>query len=228
MNVLLIHGLGRTPLSLLNLERRLQQAGHRTELFGYFAFNESYDRIVERLQIRLHALAMQGRYGVVAHSLGGLLVRSALGSLPIAPPAHIIMLGTPNQPPRLAAHAWHLPPFQWFSGQCGFNLTSPDFYAAMPALQAPYTIVAGICGPRGVLSPFGMELNDGIVALSETRLSDQDRIVQLDVWHTFMMNDRAVQETVLQCLQENSLTQLRDSRNRESLKIPGFLVEETS
>jgi hypothetical protein len=83
-----------------------------------------------------------------------------------------------------------------------------DFYATIPALQAPYTIVAGICGPRGVLSPFGMELNDGIVALNETRLSDQDRIVQLDVWHTFMMNDRAVQETVLQCLQEKSLTQL--------------------
>lgn len=202
MNVLLIHGLGRTPLSLLNLERRLQQAGHRTELFGYFAFHESYDRIVARLQIRLHTLAMQGAYGVVAHSLGGLLVRSALGSLSIAPPARIIMLGTPNQPPRLAAHAWRLPPFQWFSGQCGFNLTSLNFYAAIPLLQAPYTIVAGICGPRGTLSPFGMELNDGIVALSETRLSSQDRIVQLDVWHTFMMNDLAVQETVLQCLQE--------------------------
>ncbi len=200
MNVLLIHGLGRTPLSLLNLERRLQQAGHRTEQFGYAAFTESYDRIVERLQIRLHTLSTQGPYGIVAHSLGGLLTRSALGLMAVAPPAHIIMLGTPNQPPRLAAHAWRLPPFQWFSGQCGFNLTSMDFYAAIPALQAPYTIVAGTSGPRGVLSPFGMEMNDGIVALSETRISDQDRIVQLAAWHTFMMNDAIVQETVLQCL----------------------------
>lgn len=200
MNILLIHGLGRTPLSLLNLAWRLQQAGHLTEQFGYAAFHESYDRIVERLQIRLQSLSSQGTYGVVAHSLGGLLVRSALGLSSIAAPAHIVMLGTPNQPPRLAAHAWRLPPFQWFSGQCGFNLTSLKFYAAIPALQTPYTIVAGTSGPRGSLSPFGMDINDGIVALNETRLSSRDRIVQLQVWHTFMMNDRAVQDTVLQCL----------------------------
>ncbi|MBL1178566.1 esterase/lipase family protein [Pantanalinema sp. GBBB05] len=200
MKVLLIHGLGRSPFSLVQLEQQLQLAGHLPEHFGYAAFMESYDRIVERLQLHLKALAQQGTYGVVAHSLGGLLVRSALGLANIAPPAHIIMLGTPNQPPRLAAHAWRLLPFQWFSGQCGFNLTCHNFYAAMPPLQTPYTIVAGTSGPRGVLSPFGMELNDGIVALSETRLSDQDRLVQLNVWHTFMMNDRRVQEIVLQSL----------------------------
>jgi pimeloyl-ACP methyl ester carboxylesterase len=200
MQVLLIHGLGRTPLSLFNLEWRLQQAGHTTEQFGYIAFMESYDRIVKRLQMRLQALSTQGRYGVVAHSLGGLLVRSALGCSHMAPPAHIVMLGTPNQPPRLAAHAWQLPPFQWFSGQCGFNLTSLQFYATIPVPLASYTIVAGTLGPRGWFSPFGMEINDGIVALSETRLSSQDRIVQLAVEHTFMMNDRTVQETVVQCL----------------------------
>lgn len=200
MKVLLIHGLGRSPLSLVNLERRIQWAGHATEHFGYAAFRESYDRIVARLQARLSTLSQQGAYGIVAHSLGGLLTRSALGGANIAPPVHLIMLGTPNQPPRLAAHAWQLPPFQWFSGQCGFNLTCHDFYAAIPLLEAPYTIVAGTKGPRGTLSPFGMELNDGIVALSETRLSDQDRLVQLDVWHTFMMNDRLVQEVVLRSL----------------------------
>lgn len=201
MKVLLIHGLGRSPLSLFHLERRIQGAGHKTEHFGYAAFMESYDRIVERLQGQLQALARQGNYGVVTHSLGGLLLRSALGLAKITPPAHIVMLGTPNQPPRLAAHAWRLLPFQWFSGQCGFNLTCRNFYAAIPPLEAPYTIVAGTSGPRGILSPFGMELNDGIVALSETRLSDQDQIVQLNVWHTFMMNDRLVQDIVLQALE---------------------------
>ncbi|MGI0485801.1 esterase/lipase family protein [Pantanalinema rosaneae CENA516] len=205
MKVLLIHGLGRSPLSLVNLERQLQRSGHPTEHFGYAAFMESYDRIVARLQERLYMLAQQGSYGVVAHSLGGLLVRSALGLANIPPPVHIVMLGTPNQPPRLAAHAWRLPPFQWFSGQCGFNLTCHHFYAAMPTLEVPYTIVAGTSGPRGALSPFGLELNDGIVALSETRLSDQDRIVQLQVWHTFMMNDRRVQDVVLRSLTLNGL-----------------------
>lgn len=200
MKVLLIHGLGRTPASLLHLEWRLQQTGYRTEQFGYLALTESYDRIVERLQARLRVLSAQGPYGVVAHSLGGLLMRSALRESHITPPLHIFMLGTPNQPPRLAEQAWRLLPFQWFSGQCGFNLASPSFFASLPVLSSPYTIVAGTSGPRGLLSPFGTELNDGIVALSETPISTRDPIVQLPVEHTFMMNDRRVQETVIHTL----------------------------
>lgn len=200
MNVLLIHGLARSPQSLRGLEWHLKQAGAVTEQFGYMAFAETYDRIVERLKIKLQALSQQGPYAIVAHSLGGLLTRSALGLSDIAAPAHIVMLGTPNQPPRLAAHAWRFPPFQWISGQCGFNLTCSAFFAEMPGLHSPYTIVAGTLGPRGPLSPFGEEINDGIVALCETRLSTTDLIVQLPVMHTFMMNDRQVQTTVIQAL----------------------------
>jgi hypothetical protein len=200
MKILLIHGLSRTPLSLLSLEWCLQQAGFVTEHFGYFAFTESFDRIVERLRVRIQGLAGQGSYGIVAHSLGGLLTRAALGLNPLKFPQQIVMLGTPNQPPRLATYAWRLPPFRWFTGQCGFNLTSPAFFASLPKLESPYTIVAGTGGPTGPWSPFGDERNDGIVALSETRLSPQDQIVQLPVVHTFMMNDSSVQNTVLQAL----------------------------
>jgi hypothetical protein len=200
MKILLIHGLSRTPLSLVGLEWYLQQTGWATEQFSYMAVSETFDRIVERLQMRLQALASQGSYGIVAHSLGGLLVRAAVGLSSIELPKHIVMLGTPNQPPRLAPHAWQLPPFRWWTGQCGLNLTNPDFFASLPLIESTYTIVAGTGGPRGFWSPFGDELNDGIVALSETRLSPCDRIVQLPVIHTFMMNDPCVQKTVVQAL----------------------------
>ena len=201
MKVLLIHGLSRSPLSLLGLEQSLQRLGLATEQFGYLALTESFDRIVERLRLRLQTLASQGDYGIVAHSLGGLLTRVALGLGSIELPKHIVMLGTPNQLPRLAPHAWQLfPPFRWWTGQCGYNLINPKFFAALPPLKSPYTIVAGTGGHRGFLSPFGDELNDGIVALNETRLSDRDRLIQLPVLHTFMMNDAKVQKTVKQVL----------------------------
>ncbi len=200
MKILLIHGLSRTPLSLLGLEWHLQQTGWATEQFSYLAVAETFDRIVERLRVRLRALASQGSYGLVAHSLGGLLTRAALGLSSIELPKHIVMLGTPNQPPRLASHAWHLPPFRWWTGQCGLNLTSSDFFASLPGFDSPYTIVAGTGGLRGFWSPFGDEPNDGIVALSETRLSNRDRLVQLPVMHTFMMNNSSVQRMVVQAL----------------------------
>ena len=202
MKILLIHGLSRTPLSLIRLEWYLQEAGWTTEQFGYVAVAETFDRIVERLRISLHTLSNQGAYGIVAHSLGGLLTRAALGLSSIELPKHIVMLGTPNQLPRLATHAWRLPPFRWWTGQCGLNLTNPDFFASLPIIESTYTIIAGTGGPTGFFSPFGDELNDGIVALSETRLSDQEHIVQLPVLHTFMMNDSRVQKAVEQAFSE--------------------------
>ena len=200
MKILLIHGLSRTPLSLLSLEWHLQQRGQATEQFSYLAVAETFDRIVERLRVRLQALASQGSYGIIAHSLGGLLTRAALGLEPIKLPQHIVMLGTPNQLPRLAPHAWRVPLFRWWTGQCGLNLADPDFFASLPKIESNYTIVAGTGGLRGFWSPFGDELNDGIVALNETRLSDRDQIVKLPVIHTFMMNDSRVQKAVVQAL----------------------------
>lgn len=200
IKVLLIHGLARTSLSLLSLEWRLKQAGCETEQFGYTAFLESYTQIVQRLRIRLQALSSQESYGIVAHSLGGLLTRSALEKVKFSLPKQIVMLGTPNRPPRLASLACQLAPFQWLTGQCGLNLASPHFFAQLPPLQSPYTIIAGTEGFRGFGSPFGFEVNDGIVALSETRLSESDRPVELPVNHTFMINDQTVQETVVQTL----------------------------
>ncbi len=200
MKILLIHGLSRTPLSLLGLEWHLQQKGQATEQFSYLAVAETFDRIVERLRVRFQALGSQGSYGIIAHSLGGLLTRAALGLEPIKLPQHIVMLGTPNKLPRLAPHAWRVPLFRWWTGQCGLNLANPDFFASLPKIESNYTIVAGTGGLRGFWSPFGDELNDGIVALNETRLSDHDQIVQLPVMHTFMMNDSRVQKTVVQAL----------------------------
>lgn len=201
MQVLLVHGLSRTPVSFAPMGWRLKSAGWQTTAFGYAAFLETFDQIVERLQYRLYQLGQQGAYSVVVHSLGGLLLRAALSQGNIPSPDHIVMLGTPNQPPRLAPIAWQLPPFQWFTGQCGFNLTQRDFFQKLPRLRSPYTIVAGVGGPTGWLSPFGKEANDGIVTVSETRMSERDRPLEFPVEHTFMMNDPAVQMAAVSAIQ---------------------------
>jgi pimeloyl-ACP methyl ester carboxylesterase len=204
MQILLIHGLARTSLSLLSLEGRLRQAGHSTTQFGYFAFAETFEQITQRLSQQLCQLGERGPYAVVAHSLGGILTRAALGNGPISHPHHVVMLGPPNQPPRLAPLAWKVPPFQWFTGQCGQNLACSRFYQDLPYLPSDYTIIAGTSGPRGPLSPFGEEINDGIVALSETKMRNTDSVVQLPVWHTFMMHNPTLQQVVLKALAEKT------------------------
>jgi hypothetical protein len=200
MNLLLVHGLWRTPLSFLLLARRLRRSGYRTEQFGYAAVAQRYDVIVARLVDRLERLAAAGPYAIIGHSLGGVLLRSALSRLAGPAPEHLVLLGTPNRPPRLA----HLLGRRWLyrrlMGECGANLANPVFYAGLPVPEVPYTIVAGTAGPRAHWTPFGGEPNDGIVAVSETRIRDDDPVVVLPVTHTFMMNNSAVQEVIREAL----------------------------
>ncbi|MFM7470097.1 MAG: alpha/beta hydrolase, partial [Nodosilinea sp.] len=59
---------------------------------------------------------------------------------------------------------------------------------------------AGTSGPRGSLSPFGDEVNDGIVALCETTIIGPEEVLQIPAWHTFMMNHPQVQKIVKECL----------------------------
>jgi hypothetical protein len=106
------------------------------------------------------------------------------------------MLGTPNRSPRLAQVLGGYWVYRRLMGECGLNLASIVFYSSLPAPQVPYTIIAGTAGPRGGWSPFGNEPNDGVVAVSETRIQDDDPVVLLPVTHTFMMNNSAVHAAI--------------------------------
>lgn len=202
MRVLLVHGLGRTPLSLAWLARDLAGAGHEPHLIGYLAALESWDRIRARVRRRLEAVACRGPYAAVGHSLGGLLVRSALADWPAGLPAprHVVMLGTPNQPPRLAARFRDVRPYGWLTGECGRLLAQQPFYAALPPLAVPCTVVAGTRGWSGRWSPFGADVNDGIVAVREAELGGGAPAVELPVGHTFMMLNRRVRALVCRVL----------------------------
>jgi hypothetical protein len=199
MHLLLVHGLGRTPLSLLRLARDLRRAGHRTELAGYVGALEPFDHIVARVRRRLEAAARRGEpYAAVGHSLGGLVLRAALGDWPShLPPARcLVMLGTPNHPPRLARRFQHWRLYRWINGECGQLLARPDFFAGLPVPSVPLTVVAGTKRWPAPLSLFGPEPNDGLVAVEEARVGAGAHVVELPASHTFMMNHRRVRSVV--------------------------------
>lgn len=182
------------------LAQFLRSQSYVPHFFGYWAWKHSYDQIVAELRSQLLILSGQGDYSIIAHSLGGVLCRSALQNWPHAMPHHLVMLGTPNQRPRLATMAHRIPIYQWVTQDCGQNLSRPSFYAKLPSLTCPYTIIAGTAGPRGQLSPFGTDPNDGVVAVAETRIEEGDRLLKFPVFHTFMMNDAKIQDTIIQYL----------------------------
>jgi hypothetical protein len=198
MLVLLVHGLGRTPVSLFGLAAALRRAGYRTRFFAYSPTFETLPRITRRLTDLLRHLAKPARpVGLVGHSLGGVLLRMALPDVPDLRVRRLVMLGTPNRPPRAARWASRVFPFRWLTRDCGRFLAGPESIARLPVPPVPYTLIAGTAGPRGRWSPFGDEPNDGIVAVSEVPIRDADVPVLLPVWHTVMMDDERVKSAVV-------------------------------
>jgi hypothetical protein len=203
LHVLLVHGMGRTPLSLFRLARHLRRAGHQPRVVGYVAAVERFPTIRDRVRRRLEAAARSGQpYAAIGHSLGGLLLRAALDGWPAALPLprHLIMLGTPNRPPRLARRLHRLWPYRLVNGECGRLLAQVEFFMGLPPLGVPCTIVAGTGGWRSRWSPFGPDANDGIVAVDEAELDGPAYLARVPVRHTFMMNDRRVRDLVLHAL----------------------------
>ena len=72
MRVLLVHGLGRTVLSMVPLAAYLRLHGHSPSFFSYCAAVERWEAIRLRLRRRLVGMDSAGPdYVLVGHSLGG-------------------------------------------------------------------------------------------------------------------------------------------------------------
>jgi hypothetical protein len=211
---ILVHGVGRTPVSMLLLADRLRRLGYRVSLFGYFAAIESFTDITRRLTARLAKVA-RAPYLAVGHSLGGMLLRAAVGALPpgLRRPEHLMLLGSPAGVPRLAVRLQKRWLYQLALGDSGQRLADAGWMAALPRPDVPTTIVAGTAGWYGRWSPFGAEPNDGVVAVAETVLPGARR-VELPAVHTLLMNSAAVATLIVQ------LGRARDVPGVTSCPIP--------
>ena len=203
MHVLVVHGLARTRLSFAYLAHDLKRAGHSVTSLGYVAAVERFATVCARVRDRVARIAATGEpYAAVGHSLGGLILRIALGTRPpVVPPPHLlVMIGTPNRVPRRATRVRQWWPYRVLGGEAGQLLADPSFFAELPPVTTPYRIIAGTAGRRGRRSPFGAEPNDGTVSVGETRVCPTDSPIIVPVYHTFMLNDREVRRVVVDLL----------------------------
>ena len=130
MNVLFVHGMGRSPLSSWPLLRELRRNGFNTYSFSYFVSAETFVEIQARLQQQIGELAKQGDYLVIGHSLGGVLLRAALNGIDakILRPKHLFLLGSPTSSSVLARKISTNFLFKLITQDCGQLLASPHTY----------------------------------------------------------------------------------------------------
>ena len=128
MQALFVHGMGRTPMSGWRLLARLKAKGIESSSFGYAATFQDFTAIRKRLVKKITALGAHGDYVLIGHSLGGVLLRAAVASLPTGTrlPRRVFLLASPVRPSRIAQKLQRNWVFRILAGDCGQLLGSED------------------------------------------------------------------------------------------------------
>ena len=172
--VVLVHGMGRTTISMAPLEVALRRSGYRVLNVGYDSQGPGVAEIGQRLADAIDAendRRPARRVHVVGHSLGTVATRWMLAHDPPAAPGRVVMLAPPNRGSRSADRwarwvGWSLPPIRELqtTGGPAVELGIPDGAE-----------VAVIAGDR-----------DGKVGVEETCLDGAEHVV-VPSRHTFIM-----------------------------------------
>jgi hypothetical protein len=198
MQAILIHGMGRTPASMLILALRLRTAGIHPHFFAYSAAFERWETCVNRLEKCTHQHTRNNDFIIIGHSLGTVLTRGVLPRLThkplacffLAPPTKACFAAQKLAPSRL---------YKMLTGEMGQLLASPPFMDSLHQPDVSTKIYSGINGLRGRYSPFGEQLNDGVLAVEETLLPNVPYQTIAAV-HTFIMNKKAVADDIVKLI----------------------------
>lgn len=183
--VVLVHGLGRTKLSMLPLAWALEREGYEVLNWGYSSYSHSIPELGERLAAELEARpgGRPERVHFVGHSLGSIVVRWVLANRPPEGVGRVVMLAPPNQGSRTADR--YAPWLGW--------LLKP-----LPELRT-----GGGSTARTIPAVEGVEVGvvageyDGKVTVAETHLAGEDAHVVVPAAHTFIMSRRDVWRLVV-------------------------------
>ena len=206
MQGLFVHGMGRTPHSARPLLRRLREQGISMSTFFYSVTFEDFVSIESRLRDRILQLARGGDYILIGHSLGGILIRGAIAGLPqeIPRPRRVFLLGSPVQPSRVAKYLSRNLLYRIATRDCGQLLASEERMQRVAACDVPTTSIVGTRGMHRWISPFGDEINDGVVTASEVAANWITEEVHLPVVHSFLPSSRLVTQVILERIQRQS------------------------
>lgn len=188
--VVLVHGMGRTKLSMVLLARTLEREGYQVMNWGYSSYSHSVPELGRRLGA---AVAARGgpapaRVHFVGHSLGNVIVRWVLANEPPANAGRVVMLAPPNQGSRTADR---------YARWLGWLLRP------LPELRTDSTgIVRTLSLPPGVEVGVIAGRYDGKVSVAETHLAGESGHRVVPSAHTFIMNRRDVRRLTLAFLRE--------------------------
>jgi triacylglycerol lipase len=194
--VVLVHGMGRTPLSMLPLSWTLKRAGYDVMNWGYSSICCGIAELGSQLQqdLREELEERDGqppRVHFVGHSLGNIIIRWVLAQEQISETTgRVVMLAPPNQGSRVADQL--APSLGWLLKPLPELRSEP--MRTSGALLLPEPVFVGVIAGRF----------DGKVSIDETRLDGMDGHVVVGGAHSFLMFRSDVRRLIVDFLREGA------------------------
>jgi pimeloyl-ACP methyl ester carboxylesterase len=189
--VVLLHGLGRSPLTFRFAEQRLRRAGFATTNIGYPSRRAPIEALADGVAQRLPVGADPLHF--LTHSMGGIVLRCLVQRRRPEHLGRVVMLGPPNGGSQLATRLqprWY---YRLLMGPAGQQLGIDP--ASVPRLLGPVDFPLGVIAGNRSLDPFRFlvaGVSDGKVALEETRVEGMSDWCCLPRGHGFLMFDARV------------------------------------
>jgi len=198
--VVLLHGALRSPRSFADLQLALEHSGFDVAALSYDSSQREYYEIVGDLAELLDHLDNYNSVSFVTHSLGGLIVRSLLGSAnnwrgDIAV-SRVVQIAPPNSGSVVADTMSNTLAFRLLYGPTGQQLVS-GLTDTLPGIDVPFGIVVGGTGDAEGYNPLIPGDDDGVVAIGETDLAGATDTLRVDALHSFIMADPRTIDAVL-------------------------------
>ena len=209
--VVVLHGLGRSSLSMWLLANRLTQAGFEVHNFDYPSTQASVQELVGVLsnQVEQCCLSSEKPLHFVTHSLGGILVRAYIAQKRPHNLGRVVMLSPPNQGSQLVDELRDSPLFQWATGPAGQELGTNS--SDLPNRLGRADFEVGIITGSQSLNPLASWLvtgeDDGQVSVESAQLEGMADFLVVPNTHTFIMNSSQVAREVIHFLEHGSFSQ---------------------
>jgi hypothetical protein len=206
--VIVVHGLGRTPVSMAILTTRLESAGFRVVSFGYPSTSQPIDSLVAQLAEEAERCCreMADDIHFVTHSMGGVLVRLYLSRKVGPHRGRVVMLSPPSQGSEVIDALSDFPLLEPILGPAGAALGTDS--ASIPSQLDPVDFSLGIITGDRSLDPISSSIipgpDDGKVSVERARVEGADDFLVLPATHTFIMNRSDVAEEVVHFLRNGS------------------------
>jgi pimeloyl-ACP methyl ester carboxylesterase len=190
--VVLLHGLGRSSLSMKRIQWTLQSAGYQVVNVSYPSRRFSVEQLSENYLHDVMATkvpASASKVHFVTHSMGGILLRQYLTQHSVTNLGHVVMLAPPNHGSKLADKLKRRAVGRWILGPAGCELgtAANDAPQRLRSVDFPLGVIAGDVSLNPFFSRVLKASNDGKVTVESAKVAGMSDFTVVHSSHTWMM-----------------------------------------